>query len=74
MQHGWLFIWIVWVGATLPACGDSGRGSRAKTEAAASAPAVAASASARPGAPPTEAPLPANIVALRERRDARGMC
>ena len=70
MQHGWLRIWIVCVGATLPACGDSGRGSPAKPEAAASASAVAAVADARPAAPATQASLPADIVAFRERRDA----
>ena len=69
MRHGWLWIWIVFVAATLPACGESGRDSPAKPEAAASAPAVAAAAGARP-ATPTEAPLPVAIVAFRERRDA----
>ena len=70
MQHGWLWIWIVCVAATLPACGDSGRGSPAKPEAAASASAVAAVADARPAAPATQALLSADIVAFRERRDA----
>ena len=70
MRHGWLWISIVWVGAALPACGESGRGSPAKPEAAASAPAVAAAAEANPGAAATEASLPADIAAFRERRDA----
>ena len=54
----------------MPACSESERDSPSKPQAPASTSAAAEATNARPAAPAAQAPLPAAIVAFRERRDA----
>ena len=70
MRHGWVWIWIIWVMAMLPACSKSEPNSPEKLQAPAATSAAVEAADARPAAPAPQAPLPAAIVAFRERRDA----